>query len=253
MATPAWAGEGNVSKQFQGAIAVFVKTPGLSPIKTRLAHTIGSDLACEFYLKAKDAIEITVNETCSLDKSLRPYWAVAEAEAVSVPLWEKWPTIFQGDGGLGQRLSTIYSGLLDKYQYAIMIGADSPQLESSTLLQAAEVLSVAARASTRTFVVGHAHDGGFYLFGGTESIPPEAWNSIPYSNPNTGRALVENIMELGSVVELTPEFDVDTYDDLLTLRERLEMADVLNMKKDVLLKSVESTIERFQPGLRKTY
>ncbi len=47
------------------AIAIFVKTPGLSPVKTRLAATIGEEKAKEFYLLSLKAVEKTVKTVFS--------------------------------------------------------------------------------------------------------------------------------------------------------------------------------------------
>ena len=44
------------------AIGVFAKTPGLSPLKTRLATVIGVDHALEFFRLSLNCIRETLNE-----------------------------------------------------------------------------------------------------------------------------------------------------------------------------------------------
>ena len=46
------------------ALAIFVKTPGLSRIKTRLAAGVGDELAAEFYRLAVEAILAVAQADC---------------------------------------------------------------------------------------------------------------------------------------------------------------------------------------------
>ena len=218
-----------------GAIAVFVKTPGLSPVKTRLAKDIGDDLAQEFYLKSKCCTEWTVSKACQMDVSVQPYWAVAESSGASASFWKNWQVIFQGNGGLGKRLSSVYTDLLDKHQYAILTGADSPQLKHSVFLRVAMTLSQAAKSNTPLFVIGRADDGGFYLFGGTKRIPEYEWETVPYSCKETADSLIKNLRSHGDVIEVPKELDVDTVDDLIKLKNQFkERTDLNDIQQDLL-------------------
>ena len=53
------------------AIAIFVKTPGISPIKTRLAASIGQQKAEDFYRLSLKSLVSTLKEI-----DITPYWAV---------------------------------------------------------------------------------------------------------------------------------------------------------------------------------
>ena len=44
------------------ALAIFVKTPSLSPVKTRLAQSIGEDKAIAFYMLCLEAIKETAKQ-----------------------------------------------------------------------------------------------------------------------------------------------------------------------------------------------
>src|SRR6476620_4510872 len=94
------------------AIAVFVKTPGMSPVKTRLAKTIGVQAAERFYLLSAASVEAVIREVVhhsfKPDVQLCPYWALAEEAADSYPLWQRFQKIFQGNGTLGDRLNQVY-------------------------------------------------------------------------------------------------------------------------------------------------
>ena len=116
-----------------GAIAIFVKTPGLSPIKTRLASSIGVSAAERFHLLSAKAIESVVLDAFRAEPACIPYWAVAEKEAVHTPYWKSFQTIWQGEGSLGERLACVYDELIQQHSFVIFIGADSPHITSHLL------------------------------------------------------------------------------------------------------------------------
>lgn len=221
-----------------GAIAVFVKTPGVSPIKTRLAQSIGKDSAERFHLLAARCIESVIDELRDLRPDVTPYWAVAEKLGLSYPAWDNFDSIFQGEGSLGERLSLVYDHLLEKHSFVIFVGADSPQLSSTRLIQAIESLI------KFSFVIGPAEDGGFYLFGGKTPIPRQSWLNVTYSSDRTYRLLAENLRKLGSIDELPSLVDIDTFSDLQRLINQDHREDKLTSKqkalfdwaKDVVLK-----------------
>ena len=190
------------------AIAIFVKTPGLSPLKTRLAETLGRRTAEAIYRLCVGAVEHTVK---SID--VAPYWAVAEQEGLSDPLWQGLASLHTGPGGLGQCQHHIYQTLLQRYQQVLLIGADSPQLSVNRLREAIEALQ------THPFVVGPALDGGYYLFAGRRSLEREFWDNVPYSRTDTADKLRASLPD--KVALLTPMTDLDRESDLAQLRREL--------------------------------
>ena len=202
-----------------GAIAIWVKTPGLSPVKTRLAAGIGGVEAERFHLLAAAAVAAVVRRVATeLPGTLTPYWAVAESGAT---LWRELEVVEQGEGGLGERLSRVYDALLARHAFVLFLGADSPQLSPPLLADAV------ARTQRGEFVLGPAHDGGFYLFGGARSLPRETWTGVPYSDPATLGTLEGSLRSHGPVARLAPLDDVDTVADLAPLREALARARTL--------------------------
>ena len=201
----------------RGAIAIFVKTPGLSPIKTRLGRVTGTRAAEEFYALSVEAThEVSaeaMRRASAVTLDLTAYWAIAEPTGVSHPMWHQFETILQGMGGLGKRLSNVYGELLRKHDFVILIGADCPQMPWQCLIEAASFL----RDGSNRFVIGPAIDGGFYLFGGNVPLSEELWMRVPYSQSNTAVELMREIRALGDISELLPLVDVDTIDDLLHL------------------------------------
>lgn len=201
----------------RGAIAVFVKTPGLSPVKTRLGRVIGTAAAEEFYSLAAaatcDVSAEAMRQASSSSLDLTAYWAIAEQTGGSGCKWHQLENIIQGKGGLGERLSNVYCELLLKYDFVILIGADCPQMPWQYLIEAASFL----RDGDNRFVLGPALDGGFYLFGGNASLSENLWTRVRYSRSNTAAELVRGIRTLGRISKLPPLADIDTIDDLRSL------------------------------------
>ena len=196
-----------------GAIAIWVKTPGLSPVKTRLAAAIGAEAAEEFYRLSVQAVAAVVRQAVAMPpERLTPYWAVAEEAALDHPIWQDFPKVYQGEGDLGARLSHVYDTLLQEHSWVIFIGADAPQITPGMLAEAAQILG-----ETGDFVVGPAEDGGYYLFGGATALPNALWIAVPYSAGDTLEVFTALLQALGLIRYLPETIDVDTGDDLFRL------------------------------------
>lgn len=199
------------------ALAIFVKTPGLSTIKTRLAADIGPARALEFYGLAIEAIQAVAVAT-EAQLGLTAYWAVAEEDGLQHPMWSGLQRIGQGTGGLGTRLHTVYHQLRQRHSRVLLIGADSPQLSITILRSALNSLDSQQSGRTATqFALGRSTDGGYYLFGGREPVPQEIWEAVPYSVETTAAEFIRLLEPLGTISELPDLCDVDTIGDLRRL------------------------------------
>jgi hypothetical protein len=68
------------------AVAAFVKTPGLSPLKTRLAAGIGKSKAMRVYKASLALIEASLIEA-QRSHRFAPFWNVAEAAGIRANYW----------------------------------------------------------------------------------------------------------------------------------------------------------------------
>lgn len=195
-------------KDMTAAVAIFVKTPGLSPVKTRLAATIGVAQATQFYRLAA-AATVAVVRRCQ--PALVPFWAVAEAGPKASVAWPELAQIWQGEGALGARLDRVYAELQARHGRVLLIGADAPQLTPALLNDALAALDA------DPFVLGHAADGGFWLFGGRKPIVPAVWLGVRYSQADTAAQLRAALAARGQVGAVSTLTDVDTAMDLPAL------------------------------------
>ncbi|MCA9015234.1 MAG: TIGR04282 family arsenosugar biosynthesis glycosyltransferase [Planctomycetaceae bacterium] len=216
----------------QGAVVIFVKTPGYSPLKTRLAQTIGQAQAEQFHRLSAAAVAGVV-QSVAQQKQIAPYWAVAEEAALTDPLWNQFATLFQGAGDLGTRLAHVNQILSEKHDFAIFLGADAPQLPVTYLSDAVDLLTNATEEPQ--FVLGPAADGGFYLFGTQKCLTPENWLNVPYSAANTAEVLLAQLEGQGIIHSLPSLTDVDTVQELQTiLREELDQEKLLPEQRRVM-------------------
>jgi glycosyltransferase A (GT-A) superfamily protein (DUF2064 family) len=212
------------------AIAVFVKTPGLSPVKTRLAASIGTPDAEHLYRLCVSAIEQTLLGATQ-DLSISPFWAVGETAGLSNALWQGFESIHTGDGGLGERQHHIYQTLQARYQRVILVGADSPQLSVKLLKEAIKALD------KHTFAIGPAVDGGYYLFAGRAPVPKNIWTSVIYSAADTAEQLCAQLPS--PAVELERITDVDTINDLKVLKSELLAETALSHKQEEIIRWID--------------
>ena len=149
--------------------------------------------------------------------SVQGYWAVAEAAAVNQTRWTGLPTIAQGDGGLGERMAQVYNQLRLDHHAAVLIGADSPQLQASALQAAAEWLD----SSEPRLVIGPAEDGGFWLFGGNVELSSTTWTQPEYSSADTEVGFRTAMDQYGEWLDLPTLRDLDRVDDIAVIADDL--------------------------------
>ncbi|MCG6117079.1 MAG: DUF2064 domain-containing protein [Aquimonas sp.] len=161
-------------------LALFVKSPGRSPVKSRLWPLLGRSEAEALYLDCVESVHEAV-QPLQDEGLLQAYWAVAEAERDGAPFapWTTLPVLMQGEGALGLRMARVYNALLLRHEAAVLIGTDLPQLRSLQLRQALQVLFGGGFDLT----LGPSEDGGFWLVGGRTRLPLEIWTAPRYSTP----------------------------------------------------------------------
>lgn len=196
------------------AAAIFVKTPGLSPLKTRLAAGIGAAAATDWYRLAARATAAAVAQVSGLPA----YWAVAEPGPAPVAAWPGLPQLQQGAGELGARMGRVHAALVERHGAGFLLGADTPQLDPQVLARAAEWLEGPAPR----LVIGPARDGGFWLLGANRALPAAAWTAAPCGRPDTAAGFRAAMAEYGDWLDLPCLTDVDAHADLVPMLAELD-------------------------------
>lgn len=207
------------------AIAIFVKTPGLSPLKTRLAAGIGQPAALQFYRNSLAALR----ELLTAHPKLAPYWAVAEPSLPAEHPWQDFPVMHQDQGDLGLRMGSVLAKLQKSHEKVLFIGSDTPQLSTEVLNAALVGLDL------HDVVFGPAADGGFYLMATKVPIATELFQKVSYSQADTLSRLAGLLAERYQVsCDLPTLTDADTAEDLPAIADQLESLKVLGPRQQVL-------------------
>ena len=219
-------------------IVCFVKTPGFSPLKTRLASTFGKRRSEKFFRLSIKAIEETLHQL--EERGFKVYWAVAEKEALVDITWQRFDCIWQGCGGLGDRLYTVQRELEGKFSQLFFIGGDSPQIRISDFLNASEDLKEV------DYVLGPTFDGGYWVYGGSKYVSKNICNKVSYSCEHTFTQFMSLLQTVGKVRKLHMRGDVDFESDLrrleIDLDTELKQIGCLSDAKNTLLNWLSAAV-----------
>lgn len=184
-------------------LIIFTRNPELGKVKTRLAKSIGDKNALTIYKTLLEKTEKTVRET---DCEKAVYYTVKIREN---DIWDN--SIYQkhqqhGDD-LGTRMLNAFTeGFKSNYNKIAIIGSDLYSLNISHINLAFKALE------NNDFVIGPAHDGGYYL------LAMKSLYSQVFKNKNWGTSTVFkntiNDLKNKSIHLLETLNDIDVYDDL---------------------------------------
>jgi rSAM/selenodomain-associated transferase 1 len=135
------------------ALIIFVRSPELGKVKTRLAAQIGKDNALLVYKKL-------LTHTKSVAAALPCDVFIFAADALQDEQWNKFIIEQQSGDDLGKKMLHAFKTVFEKgYKKSVIIGSDCPELSASHVKQAFKILD------DTDIVIGPAKDGGYYLLG----------------------------------------------------------------------------------------
>tara|TARA_B100001059_G_scaffold115313_1_gene115604 strand:+ start:276 stop:875 length:600 start_codon:yes stop_codon:yes gene_type:complete len=184
-------------------IIVFVRTPELGKVKTRLARAIGDQAALTIY-KLLLKHTATVLHELSFDKVVYYSEKIENNDFWEASLFEK---KLQKGADLGERMQQAFETAFDRgYKKVLIIGSDLFELTSTLIISALEALE------TYDISIGPSLDGGYYLLGMKELHPAVFKNKKWGANSvlkNTLRDLKQQNVKLLEALN-----DIDTFEDL---------------------------------------
>lgn len=187
------------------AVIVFVRTPELGKVKTRLAKTMGEEAALQVY---KYLLSYTKEVVLKLDIPIFIYY---EGLMKSRDIWssENFKKRLQSEGDLGQRMLDAFTEVFAHgYSKVIIIGSDCYEITPDIIIEGINNLD------TNEIVFGPAADGGYYLLGMTKLIP-DIFNNITWSSEYVLTQSIEIAKKLHLTNYLLPVLnDVDEEKDV---------------------------------------
>jgi uncharacterized protein len=201
-------------------LIVFAKAPQPGRVKTRMFSDLSPDQSAELYRAfVHDLLEATrslsdVRRVIGCDPSARDPYFQSLGERHGVELMD------QTGRDLGERMRNALGEAQRNHPGpAVIIGTDSPTLPMGIVREAFD------RLRTDELALGPSHDGGYYLIGCAEKIPP-IFEEIPWGTDRVLELTLKKITELGVRCALLPFwYDVDTIQDLRFLSAHLEYRD----------------------------
>ena len=217
---------GQTETETETAFCVFAKVPRPGRVKTRLARTLGDELAARIagaflddtWQRATSLARIHGRAVLALDGNGTADGTPDGTDDAKYcnsakPGDEVWE---QGGGDLGARMERVLRRALGESRVAVALGTDSPGLPSELLEQAQSALG---RADA---VIGPSSDGGFYLLA-LKHCPEGLLGEIPWSAEDTCARTIDRLLDAGmSVAVIDSWFDVDEVADLNTLKRLLD-------------------------------
>jgi uncharacterized protein len=202
------------------ALVLMAKAPREGEVKTRLLGVLSQAEALELYINfLRDTFALMEEvwrerETLSLVLCYTPEY---EEEAFECVEREGSMMLAQRGGDLGERLHNCFADLFESgFDVVVVIGADSPTLPASHLVQAFESLK-----NADDIVLGPAEDDGYYLIGMTR-LHKTVFENIPWSTSGVLSATRDQAGRAGLNLILLPVwYDVDTPEELDRLKREL--------------------------------
>ncbi len=193
------------------AVLVMAKAPVPGRVKTRLAASVGDQVAAELAaaalldtltVVAASGLRCVVAWSGPLSRAIR----AGEIKAALAP----YPLIPQRGHHFPQRLAAAHHDASDVFAgtAVVQVGSDTPQLSVGQLHQAATALS------THDAALGLAHDGGWWALGVRTAALAVGLAKVPTSHADTGRRTLAMLVESHASVSLLAVLrDVDTLAD----------------------------------------
>ena len=184
-------------------IIVFVRTPELGKVKTRLARAIGDQAALTIY-KLLLKHTATVLHELSFDKVVYYSEKIENNDFWEASLFEK---KLQKGADLGERMQQAFETAFDGgYKKVLIIGSDLFELTSTLIISALEALE------TYDISIGPSLDGGYYLLGMKE-LHPAVFKNKKWGTNSVLKNTLQDLKQQ-NVKLLEALNDIDTFEDL---------------------------------------
>ena len=186
-------------------LIIFAKNPELGKVKTRLAATLGDEVALAIYFQL---LTKTKEVAAGLNEDKVVYYSSYLEEG---DLWNEdhFRKAVQSEGDLGERMKNAFIDAFDQgYERVCIIGSDCMEITTEILEEAF------GKLHNRDAVIGASEDGGYYLLG-MSKMTPALFDNKAWSTDEVFISTLEDFERLGmDHAELPVLNDVDTQKDL---------------------------------------
>lgn len=193
------------------AVVAFAKNPAIEPVKTRLAASVGDEMArsifdalftdCLIGLKRLNGADRYV--ACSPDSGHSYFEKLTHDYGVGL--------VDQHGNSLGERMLSCVETFCDRYRPVVIVGTDTPIMPIEDLNLA---ISISAEWDV---LLGPTFDGGYYLIAMSRNLP-EVFEGVEWSTNTVLEQTRDNCARHNfKLKELPAALDVDDIESLLHL------------------------------------
>ena len=207
-----------MTEPYKSQLGIFAKYWEPGQVKTRLASDTSDLFAARVY---QTFLQATLETASGLaDRQVLAFTPAHRISEFACCLPAGWTLTSQSGDQLGERMSAYFTEAFEhRIEKVILIGSDSPHLPRKVLQQAFQQLDV------HRCVLGPARDGGYYLIGARNLVPP-VFTGIDWSTDQVMQQTVRQLQAADISYGILPIwFDIDTIDDLDELQHNLQSSD----------------------------
>jgi uncharacterized protein len=193
-------------------VIMFVKSAARGMVKSRLAASVGEDVALDLYkCFISDLMEI-------LTRSGHPFkiffYPPESRQDIALWLGNEHALVPQKGDDLGERMRNSFELVFSEgFEHVLLIGSDIPDLPNQFIDE--------ALAALRDYdaVVGPSHDGGYYLIAFTRhNFLSQVFSGITWGTPEVFEQTMGILQKANLSVHTLPVWrDIDTIADLKAL------------------------------------
>jgi uncharacterized protein len=192
--------------KYPGAcIALFARVPVAGQVKTRLIPALGVEGACRLHeqLLARILGVLQQQELCAAE-----LWLDAPGKHPLIDNCDL-PQQLQQGADLGARMAHAAATILVTRRQVLIIGTDTPTLDTAYLQEALQALEQGADV-----VLGPAFDGGYVLIG-LNWAHPSVFDEVDWGTERVLQQTLDRVAAAGLRCQLLePQPDVDRPEDL---------------------------------------
>jgi rSAM/selenodomain-associated transferase 1 len=196
----------------ENALILFLKYPQQGTVKTRLASTLGNDLAYELYRCFLADISVMTRKV-----NAQAIIVYSGPEGISFPDFPGVQCLMQRGTDIGERMYCAFLDVFSQgFERCVLTGSDIPDLPSELVNNAFDKLKSA------DVVLGPSTDGGYYLIGcKRDSLRQLLFDDIPWSTAGVLSETLKRIDKEGLEAAKLPQWsDIDDFTDLQRFYER---------------------------------
>ena len=193
----------------EAALIILANHPRLGAAKSRLARTLGEDVATEFHRLSAERLFLELERLPFPVQQYLFYSGNDDEDALRRWTGDRFHYELQQGGDRGERLRHAFaSTFARRFRKAVVVGTDIPHLTAGLIDEALHLLD------SYDAVIGPDHNGGYYLLG-LKALHEELFKGVPWGTSRVYGHTLRMIKTLDLSLAFLPVLvDVDTEADL---------------------------------------